>query len=258
MVRPKKHLGQHFLTDHHIADKIADCLSPAFLEICEVGPGTGILTQSLLKRPALQKVTLIEIDTESVAYLHNHFNDSRMVILEADFLQCNLPNLFPQPVALIGNFPYNISSQIFFRLLENRDLFPETVGMIQKEVADRIASPPGNKTYGILSVLLQAWFTVQICFTVNETVFYPPPKVKSAVIRLVRNDVKTLNCNEKLFFKVVKAGFSQRRKTLRNSLNSLVNPLLQHALLNKRAEQLSVDEFVALTNLVSESQSVIQ
>ncbi len=255
MVRPKKHLGQHFLTDANIADKIADCLSPTFSEICEVGPGTGILTQSLLKRPTLQKLHLIEIDTESVAYLHNHFNDSRMVILEADFLKCNLPNLFSKPVALIGNFPYNISSQIFFRLLENRNLFPETVGMIQKEVAQRIASPPGNKTYGILSVLLQAWFTVQICFTVNETVFYPPPKVKSAVIRLVRNDVKTLNCNEKLFFKVVKAGFSQRRKTLRNALKSLGNPLPQHALLNQRAEQLSVDEFIALTNLVSESQS---
>jgi len=253
MVRPKKHLGQHFLKDANIARKITACLDTKFTTICEIGPGTGILTQSLLERENLSEFTLIEIDTESVEYLNNHFSDARLRILEADFLKSNLPALFPNDVALIGNFPYNISSQIFFKVLENRNLIPEVVGMIQKEVAERIAAPPGSKTYGILSVLLQSWYDIEYCFTVNETVFFPPPKVKSAVIRLRRNKTTSLNCDERLFFKVVKAAFGQRRKTLRNALRVLFGRLeFDHHLLSQRAEQLSVSDFVTLTKLFEE------
>lgn len=253
MVRPKKHLGQHFLKDANIARKITACLDTKFTTICEIGPGTGILTQSLLERENLSELTLIEIDTESVEYLNNHFSDEKLRVLEADFLKSNLPALFPDDVALIGNFPYNISSQIFFKVLENRNRIPEVVGMIQKEVAQRIAAPPGSKTYGILSVLLQSWYDIEYCFTVNETVFFPPPKVKSAVIRLRRNKTTSLNCDESLFFKVVKAGFGQRRKTLRNALKVLFGHFeFDHPLLSQRAEQLSVSDFVTLTRLFEE------
>ncbi len=250
MVRPKKHLGQHFLKDGNIARKITACLDEKHTTICEIGPGTGILTQSLLERENLSELTLIEIDSESVEYLNSHFSDKRLRVLEADFLKSNLPALFPSDVALIGNFPYNISSQIFFKVLENRNRIPEVVGMIQKEVAERIAAPPGNKTYGILSVLLQSWYNIEYCFTVSETVFFPPPKVKSAVIRLRRNKTASLDCDEKLFFKVVKAAFGQRRKTLRNALKVLFGQFgFDHPLLSQRAEQLSVSDFVVLTRL---------
>jgi 16S rRNA (adenine1518-N6/adenine1519-N6)-dimethyltransferase len=250
MVRPKKHLGQHFLKDTNIARKITACLDEKYITVCEIGPGTGILTQSLLERENLTDLTLIEVDTESVEYLKSHFSDARLRLLEADFLKSNLQELFSNDVAIIGNFPYNISSQIFFKVLENRNRIPEVVGMIQKEVAERIAAPPGSKTYGILSVLLQSWYDIEYCFTVNETVFFPPPKVKSAVIRLRRNKTTSLDCDEKLFFKVVKAAFGQRRKTLRNALKVLFGHLdFDHPLLSQRAEQLSVAEFVMLTRL---------
>ncbi len=246
MVRPKKYFGQHFLTDSNIARKITGCLSDSFTIICEIGPGTGILTLELLKRN-FQKIYLIEIDSESVEYLKSHFKNEKLVIAKADFLKTDLKILSEKPIALIGNFPYNISSQIFFKLIEHRNFFLETVGMIQKEVAERIVASPGTKTYGILSVLLKAWFNIEYCFSVNETVFYPPPKVKSAVIKLVRNNTKELFCNENLFTRVVKTAFNQRRKTLRNALKPLGLPIKEHPLLNKRAEQLSVDDFVKLT-----------
>ncbi len=255
MVRPKKHLGQHFLKDGNIARKITTCLDEKYTTVCEIGPGTGILTQLLLERNNLQQLTLIEIDTESVNYLHHHFADERLLILEADFLQCEPEKLFPGNFALIGNFPYNISSQIFFKVLENRNRISEVVAMIQKEVAERLTASPGSKTYGILSVLLQAWFHIDYCFTVNETVFFPPPKVKSAVIRLQRNSTNSLACDETLFFKVVKTAFGQRRKTLRNALKPfLKNRSANHSLLGKRAEQLSVSDFTELTRYISKIQ----
>jgi 16S rRNA (adenine1518-N6/adenine1519-N6)-dimethyltransferase len=250
MVRPKKYLGQHFLKDTNIARKITACLNEDFTMVCEIGPGTGILTQSLLERKNLSKLTLIEIDTESVEYLNSHFTDERLRILEADFLKSDLSGLFPASFALIGNFPYNISSQIFFKVLENRNRIPEVVGMIQKEVAERIAAPPGSRTYGILSVLLQSWYDIEYCFTVNESVFFPPPKVKSAVIRLRRNKTATLGCNEVLFSRVVKTAFGQRRKMLRNALKPLSGKIeFEHPLLDQRAEQLTVSDFVILTRL---------
>ena len=251
MVRPKKYLGQHFLKDTNIARKITACLNKDFTTVCEIGPGTGILTQSLLEREKLSELTLIEIDAESVEYLNSHFTDERLRILEADFLKSDLSGLFPASFALIGNFPYNISSQIFFKVLENRNRILEVVGMIQKEVAERIAAPPGSRTYGILSVLLQSWYDIEYCFTVNESVFFPPPKVKSAVIRLRRNNTVTLDCNEVLFSRVVKTAFGQRRKMLRNALKPLSGKIeFEHPLLDRRAEQLSVSDFVVLTRLL--------
>lgn len=253
MVRPKKHLGQHFLADKNIATKITDCLSEGYELVCELGPGTGVLTEPLLKNNSIKQLKLIEIDTESVAYLNENFNDERISIVETDFLKIDISSIFNQAFALIGNFPYNISSQIFFKVIDNRELIPEVTGMIQKEVAERIASPPGNKTYGILSVLLQAWYNIEYCFTVNENVFIPPPKVKSAVIKLTRNQTKKLDCDEKLFRKVVKAAFHHRRKTIKNNMKFICSqPLPEHELLTKRAEQLSVNQFVELTNLVSD------
>ncbi len=250
MVRAKKHLGQHFLSDKNIAAKIADCLSGDFDKVCEIGPGTGILTTPLLENNSIKELKLIEIDTESVEYLKENYHDKRITIIEADFLKMDIKSIFSEPFAIIGNFPYNISSQIFFKTLENRDLIPELAGMIQKEVAERIASPPGNKTYGILSVLIQAWYDIEYCFTVNENVFIPPPKVKSAVIKFTRNKTKKLDCNEKLFVRVVKAGFHHRRKTLKNNMKFICSqPLPENELLTKRAEQLSVEQFVELTNL---------
>lgn len=255
-VRAKKHLGQHFLKDKNIAKKIVGSLQlNNAKQVLEVGPGMGVLTQFLLEKENFQ-TTVVEIDRESVEYLTNHFPKLEGRILSTDFLKMDLAASFSEPVAIIGNFPYNISSQIFFKVLEYRDQVPEVVGMIQKEVAERIATGPGSKTYGILSVLLQAFYDIDYLFTVNEHVFNPPPKVKSAVIRLARNQTQQLNCNEKLFFQVVKAGFNQRRKTLRNSLKSFIrdDKIKANDIFAKRPEQLSVIEFEQLTRLI-ESQS---
>ena len=221
----------------------------------EIGPGTGVLTQFLLQRPDVD-LTLAEIDAESVAYLHRHYPQLQGRILETDFLQVPLEQHFPGVFAIIGNFPYNISSQIFFRVLEYRQQVTEVVGMLQKEVADRLAAPPGSKTYGILSVLLQAYYDVRYLFTVEAHVFNPPPKVRSGVIRLVRNQVQQLPCDEKLFVKVVKQAFSTRRKTLRNALKPFGLPpeITADALFDKRAEELGVADYVGLTNLVSQSR----
>ena len=251
-VRAKKALGQHFLTDKNISRKIADAISgPA--TVLEVGCGMGMLTQFLLEREDLTTWG-VEIDTESVAYLHEHYPDFTPRLLGSDFLQMDLAKMFPEGVTVAGNFPYNISSQIFFKVLENRAIVPECVGMIQKEVAVRLAEPPGSREYGILSVLLQAWYDIEYLFTVHENVFNPPPKVKSAVIRLRRNGVTDLGCDEALFIKVVKASFSQRRKMIRNSLRSVFTQLQgeEHPFFSRRAEQLSVAEFVELTNWVAQ------
>lgn len=255
-VRAKKALGQHFLTDLNIARKICDSLSggtsAAPCPVLEVGCGMGVLTQFLLRRDDI--VTWgAEIDSESVAYLHAHYPEFAPRLIEGDFLRMNLRERFPDGLRIIGNFPYNISSQIFFKVLENRDLVPECVGMIQREVAVRLAEPPGSKEYGILSVLLQAWYDIEYLFTVNETVFNPPPKVKSAVIRLRRNATECLGCDEKLFVRVVKASFSQRRKMIRNSLRSAFGDFggAEHPFFTRRAEQLSVADFVELTNWVA-------
>ena len=252
-VKPKKFLGQHFLKDLKIAQDIADTVD-AFpqLPILEVGPGMGVLTQFLVKKNRLVKV--VELDFESVAYLRNEYPSLEDHIIEDDFLKMNLTRLFDgQPFVLTGNYPYNISSQIFFKMLDNKDLIPCCSGMIQKEVAERIAAPPGSKTYGILSILIQAWYRVEYLFTVSEHVFNPPPKVKSAVIRMTRNEVQDLGCDEKLFKQIVKTTFNQRRKMLRNSIKPILgveSPLLQEELFTKRPEQLSIQQFIELTNRV--------
>lgn len=263
-VRPKKQLGQHFLTDQDVARRIADTVDacPA-LPILEVGPGMGVLTQYLL--PKGRPVKVVEIDTESVAYLKENMPQLGENILGDDFLRMPLDQVFGgQPFVLTGNYPYNISSQIFFRMLEYRDLIPCCTGMIQREVAQRMAAGPGSRTYGILSVLLQAWYSVEYLFTVDEHVFCPPPKVKSAVIRLTRNEVSSLPCNEVLFRRVVKTTFNQRRKTLRNNIRPLLSQIdaeqrekglqpkdhtewLAQELFQKRPEQLSVQDFISLT-----------
>ena len=208
MVRPKKHLGQHFLTDNNIAQKIVDCLDAKYSDVCEIGPGTGVLTSPLLNKPNIQNLKLIEVDKESIEYLNENFNDNRLSIIEADFLRMKIDAIFTSPFVIIGNFPYNISSQIFFKVLENRNQIPMVVGMIQKEVAERISAPHGNRTYGIMSVLLQSWYDIEYCFTVNENVFRPPPRVKSAVIKLTRNTTDKLDCNEKLFLLLLKLGLT--------------------------------------------------
>ena len=263
-VRPKKQLGQHFLTDQDIARRIADTVDacPA-LPILEVGPGMGVLTQYLL--PKGRPVKVVEIDTESVAYLKENMPQLGENILGDDFLRMPLDQVFGgQPFVLTGNYPYNISSQIFFRMLEYRDLIPCCTGMIQREVAQRMAAGPGSRTYGILSVLLHALYSVEYLFTVDEHVFCPPPKVKSAVIRLTRNEVSSLPCNEVLFRRVVKTTFNQRRKTLRNNIRPLLAQIdneqrekgmqpkdhtewLAQELFQKRPEQLSVQDFISLT-----------
>ena len=251
-VRAKKYLGQHFLNDLCVAQRIAESLPEGVCSrVLEIGPGMGVLTQYLLQRSDLQ-LTAIEIDAESVVYLHQHY--PRLDVREADFLKVNIDEIVGADTnfMVIGNYPYNISSQIFFRVLEYRDRIAVCSGMIQKEVAERIAAPAGSKTYGITSVLLQAFYDIEYLFTVNENVFTPPPKVKSAVIRMTRNSRQKLDCDERLFFQVVKTSFNQRRKTLRNSLR----PIMQgHEMLydvfNKRPEQLSVVDFIELTNLVS-------
>jgi len=249
-VRAKKHLGQHFLKDENIARKIAESLTGhgSYKQVLEIGPGTGMLTKYLLEKKDID-VSVAEIDRESVEFLKQNFTQLKEKIIEGDFLkmEINLPRY-----AIIGNFPYNISSQIFFKTLEHRNQIPEVVCMIQKEVAQRIASKPGSKEYGILSVLLSAFYDIEYLFTVNETVFVPPPKVKSAVIRLKRNNTAALDCDEKQFFNVVKTAFNQRRKTLRNALKSLTfAPVAESNLFDKRAEQLSVAEFVELTRMLS-------
>ncbi|MBR0223865.1 MAG: 16S rRNA (adenine(1518)-N(6)/adenine(1519)-N(6))-dimethyltransferase RsmA [Bacteroidales bacterium] len=252
-VRPKKALGQHFLTDQNVAQAIVASLR-SHGPVLEVGPGTGVLTQYLLQDPDI-RLKVVEIDSESVRYLLEHFPRLAPALYEADFLKLDLAKLFPAEFALIGNFPYNISSQIFFKVLDCRMQIPEVVCMIQKEVAERLAAGPGSKTYGILSVLLQAWYDIEYQFTVGEGAFLPPPKVKSAVIRLTRNGRTSLDCDEDLFRKVVKTTFNQRRKTIRNSLKPILStfPKLPDYIpyLDARPEQLSVEEFVELTKSLS-------
>jgi len=254
-VRAKKHLGQHFLKDLNIAQRIVDGLSGhgGYDRVLEIGPGMGVLTQFLLTKSSFT-THVIEIDTESVAYLEKHYPDLSPRIIAGDFLKFNPGEHFQDKFAIIGNFPYNISSQIFFRALQIRDRIPEIVCMLQKEVAQRIASPPGNKDYGILSVLLQAFYDIDYLVSVPPGAFDPPPKVQSGVIRLRRNAVAALECDEKLFFRVVKTAFNQRRKTLRNALKP-VGEIPDHPLLNQRAEQLSVQDFVTLTLLAQNAQA---
>ncbi|MBQ9202205.1 MAG: 16S rRNA (adenine(1518)-N(6)/adenine(1519)-N(6))-dimethyltransferase RsmA [Bacteroidales bacterium] len=254
-VKPKKALGQHFLKDLSVARRIAatidDC---AGLPVLEIGPGTGVLTRFLLE--AGHDLKVVEIDRESVAYLTDHFPDLEGKIIADDFLRLDLDRIWPgQRFVLIGNYPYCISSQIFFRLLDYKDLIPVCAGMIQKEVAARIASPAGKKAYGILSVLLQTWFDIEYLFTVDEQVFDPPPKVKSAVIRLTRNGRQELGCPPELFRQVVKTAFNQRRKTLRNSLKPLLGKgaeICSDHIFDRRPEQLDVEAFIRLTQLVEQ------
>lgn len=285
LVRPKKALGQHFLTDLSVAQKIADALvvesdtvrgatseagavpsgnTDTAMPVLEIGPGMGVLSQYLLEREDID-LKMIEIDRESVDYLLTHFLKASGRVIEGDFLKMNLSYFFPGTFAVIGNFPYNISSQIFFRIIDHKDSIPQVVCMIQKEVAERIAEQPGSKTYGILSVLLQAWYDIEYLFTVGEGAFNPPPKVKSAVIRLRRNSRTELGCDEKLFKTIVKTGFNQRRKTLRNSLKPLIadkaareawtpeqsTDFLSNPVFELRPERLSVEDFIALTKLFS-------
>ena len=253
-VRAKKHLGQHFLKDLSIAKAIVDSLSgEGYKNIIEVGPGMGVLTQYLIPKNFITHV--IELDQESVRYLKAEYPQLSQRIYSSDFLKVNLKEITDQSFALIGNYPYNISSQILFKALEYKDQIPEIVGMFQKEVAERVASKPGNKKYGIISVLLQAYYNIEYLFTVDEHVFDPPPKVKSGVIRLRRNNTKTLDCIEKFFKQLVKQAFSQRRKTLRNAIKPLISKSdFDDPLLKLRAERLSVKDFVYLTNQLERIQ----
>lgn len=253
-VRAKKNLGQHFLKDKEIAERIVDSLQGTGVnKVLEIGPGMGVLTQFLLKKKTFETY-VVEIDRESVDYLNDHYPQMKERIISSDFLRMRLDQLFDEPFAIIGNFPYNISSQIFFRILEYRDEIPEIVGMLQKEVAERLAAGPGSKTYGILSVFLQAYYNIEYLFTVNEDVFSPPPKVKSGVIRLTRNKTPKLDCDEKQFFSIVKMAFNQRRKTMRNSLKSMIvsDELKVNPIFDKRPEQLGVAEFEMITRLMGE------
>ena len=263
-VRAKKALGQHFLTDQRIAQAIVDSLQPSSFSglslespfpTLEVGPGMGVLTQYLLQREDID-LKMVEIDGESVEYLLSHFPDIQGKLLQADFLTLKLEKLFPEKFAIIGNFPYNISSQIFFKVLDYKDSVPCVVGMVQKEVAERIAEGPGSKTYGILSVLLQAWYDIEYLFTVGSGCFAPPPKVESAVIRLTRNSRTELGCDEKLFKAIVKTAFGQRRKMMRNPLKPIAaargkEDVLSLPVFTQRPEQLSVEDFIDLTNLLA-------
>ena len=266
-VRAKKQLGQHFLKDLEIAQQIADTLQVAVpadenkIRVLEIGPGMGVLTQFLIKNPDYD-TTAIEIDRESVAYLKDRFRNeigTSFHLIEGDFLKLNLDEIYSEgPFCVIGNYPYNISSQIFFKVLDYKDRIPVCSGMIQKEVAERLAAKPCCKAYGILSVLMQAYYDIEYLFTVHEYVFDPPPKVKSAVIRFRRNNRACMNCNEKLFKNVVKTAFNQRRKQMRNSLMNLIgkdNPIIKDPIFTKRPEQLSVDEFANLTNKIEQSLS---
>jgi 16S rRNA (adenine1518-N6/adenine1519-N6)-dimethyltransferase len=252
-VKPKKHLGQHFLKDEAIAQQIVESLihTDKYKQVLEVGPGMGVLTKYLIQKNEYNTF-VIDIDRESIAYLKQNFPSLENKIIEGDFLRMQFEKYFPEAFAVIGNFPYNISSQILFKVLDYKNQVPEVVGMFQKEVAERIASKPGNKVYGVISVLLQAFYDIEYLFTVHENVFNPPPKVKSAVIRLTRNSTLQLACDEKLFIAVVKAGFNQRRKTLRNAIKQfkLKPEFTTHSYLDLRAERLSVEQFVELTNMV--------
>jgi len=280
-VKPKKNLGQHFLTDLNIAKRIADTVDACpDIPVLEIGPGMGVLTQYLIPKP--REVKVVEIDRESVAYLQEHFSTIRSTdgplplgderrrlpeqegknpptwIISADFLRMDLNEVFAgRPFVLTGNYPYDISSQIFFKMLDNKELIPCCTGMIQREVALRMAASPGNKQYGILSILMQAWYDVEYLFTVDENVFNPPPKVKSAVIRMTRNDIEDLGCDWMLFKRLVKTVFNQRRKMLRVSLRQMftnVQPpasFFEQDIMTRRPEQLSIPQFVELTNLVA-------
>ena len=256
LVKPKKNLGQHFLTDLSIAKRIADTVDACpEIPVLEIGPGMGVLTQYLVEKPRVVKA--VEIDTESVAYLYERFPKLHENILGEDFLQMDLTQIFDgKQFVLTGNYPYDISSQIFFKMLDYKDLIPCCTGMIQREVALRMAAAPGSKAYGILSVLIQAWYDVEYLFTVDENVFNPPPKVKSAVIRMTRNDVTDIGCDEQLFKRVVKTVFNQRRKMLRVSLRQIFNNgkptdgFYEQDIMTKRPEQLSIPQFVELTNMV--------
>ena len=267
-VRPKKFLGQHFLTDLSIASRIADTVDACpDLPVLEVGPGMGVMTQFLVRKP--RQVKVVEIDFESVAYLRRTYPELEDSIIEDDFLKMHLDRTFGgQPFVLTGNYPYNISSQIFFKMLDNKELIPCCTGMIQKEVAERMAAGPGSKTYGILSVLVQAWYDVEYLFTVEPGVFNPPPKVRSAVIRLTRNATTDLGCDEKLFRRLVKTTFNQRRKTLRNNIKPLLAQLqaeshaqpdfaalLADPIMQQRPEQLSVADFIRLTMQIQDALS---
>ena len=256
LVKPKKNLGQHFLTDLNIARQIADTVDACpDIPVLEIGPGMGVLTQYLVEKP--REVKAVEIDTESVAFLYDKFPKLRENILGEDFLLMDLTKVFDgKQFVLTGNYPYDISSQIFFKMLEYKDLIPCCTGMIQREVAQRMPAAPGSKAYGILSVLIQAWYDVEYLFTVDENVFNPPPKVKSAVIRMTRNDVTDIGCDEKLFKRVVKTVFNQRRKMLRVSLRQIFNTgkptngFYEQDIMTKRPEQLSIAQFVELTNMI--------
>ena len=258
LVKPKKNLGQHFLTDLSIAKRIADTVDACpEIPVLEIGPGMGVLTQYLVEKPRVVKA--VEIDAESVAYLYERFPKLHENILGEDFLQMDLTQIFDgKQFVLTGNYPYDISSQIFFKMLDYKDLIPCCTGMIQREVALRMAAAPGSKAYGILSVLIQEWYDVEYLFTVDENVFNPPPKVKSAVIRMTRNDVTDIGCDEQLFKRVVKTVFNQRRKMLRVSLRQIFNNgkptdgFYEQDIMTKRPEQLSIPQFVELTNMVEE------
>ena len=255
LVKAKKHLGQHFLKDLNIAQKIADTLSLAnYKKVVEIGAGMGVLTQFLLKKDT--EVYVVEIDKESVAYLEAHYPELRGKIIADDFLKYDIAGYLREPFAIIGNFPYNISTQIVFKLLELRDYVPEFSGMFQKEVAERICEREGSKTYGILSVLVQAFYEATYLFTVSEGVFNPPPKVKSGVLRLVRKPDYHLDCDEALFFTIVKTAFNQRRKTLRNSLKPLLTneSLKKNSIFDKRPEQLPWQDFVFITKGISRKE----
>lgn len=254
-VKAKKHLGQHFLTDKNICQKIAAQYGnyKSCNKVLEIGPGMGALTDFLLKRGDLE-VHVMDIDSESIAYLKDHFPMLENRIYDADFLRVDLKKIMGnEPFSVVGNFPYNISSQILFKCLDYRDQIPEIMGMFQKEVAERVAEKPGSKTYGIMSVLLQAFYDIEYCFTVDEHVFNPPPKVKSGVIRCTRNQREVFPCDEKLFIQIVKMSFNQRRKTIRNSIKQLINGReFDHPFLTLRPEVLSVEQFIELTQAVQE------
>ena len=253
-VKAKKYLGQHFLKDMGVAQRIAESLTlDGPTAVLEIGPGMGVLTQFLLQNPLID-LTAVELDGESVVYLHEHYPDLK--VIEADFLKMDLKSHFSDKFCVIGNFPYNISSQIFFKMLDNKDSIPCLAGMIQKEVAERIAAPAGSKTYGILSVLMQAYYKIEYLFTVGAHVFDPTPKVQSAVIRFTRNEVSQIDCNEQLFKTVVKTAFNQRRKTLRNSLKPIVesgHPMYADPIFDLRPERLDVAAFIDLTKRVEQA-----
>lgn len=257
-VKAKKHLGQHFLTDKNISRKIAQQFGAhqGCTRVLEIGPGMGALTSFLLENDE-NEVWVMDVDTESITYLHEHFPQLEGRILSADFLRENLTTYFgSEPFSVVGNFPYNISSQILFKCLEYRDQIPEIMGMFQKEVAERVAEKPGSKQYGILSVLMQAFYDIKYCFTVDEHVFDPSPKVKSGVIRLTRNERGSLPCNESKFIQIVKACFNQRRKMIRNSIKPFIKDKeFEHRFLTTRPEQLSVDDFIELTLAIQQLES---